>query len=1169
LWQRLRNHAGFTPLGIVRTAKGIIRNEEWGLIAALHDARADCLKLARDEIEACVYNDLSGLLAEIADKDRAESGRRTLLLGIDQAEEMSTLSPEEDSELEELLSWLLTLPNDLDLRLVVMARDDGVDATLERLARVGLPHEQVTSWRLGRMPATRFRDIVAGPATAARRAGWPLHVDDTLVDALAMAAGGSMSDIGDALPILALALHRMVARRHAPDGRITVKPEEARGFIETAVEEAAKEAVKSANAGSDDLRRLVIPRLATWDPKAGPDGAAKRQVASDADLFADSRAGLRRLADALVTQRLLTRSRTDGGAAYEIAHEALLRVPPLSQLIYERRERFEQARILEIEAREWNMAGRIAGRLGRAGDRLHEAQKLLADEDFGPDLADREPSVTDYLAACATHEQDPSNSRRIIDRISRTHAFGGLRRLKAVMEEPVSAQERLDKIVVLIAANMVAEVCSIYVLRVDATLELYATKGLNQDAVHHTMMNTNEGLVGLVANEANPINLSDAQGHPAYSYRPETGEEIYHSFLGVPILRAGNTLGVLVVQNRGRRTYSEEEVEALQTTAMVLTEMIASGELSALAPPGAEPAVRRTLKLQGSVLNEGIALGHVVLHEPRVIVTNFIADDVTLERNRLDTAITLLRTDLDAMLEHGDVAEGGEHREVLEAYRMFAHDRGWVDKLEEAVLTGLTAEAAVERVQSDTRARMLRQIDPYLRERLHDLDDLANRLMRQLLGRDHAPAREHLPENAIVVARSMGPAALLDYDRKRLRALVLEEGGPTSHVAIIARALGIAAVGEVSNAIGLVDSGDAVIVDGTSGEVHIRPSPELEAHYIEKVQVRARRQLQYQALRDKPCVTRDGIEVSLLLNAGLLVDLPHVEETGASGIGLFRTELQFMVSGQFPRTGEQLSLYRSVLDAADGRPVTFRTLDVGGDKVLPYMRVVEEENPALGWRAIRLGLDRPALLRSQIRALLRAASGRTLRLMFPMIAAIHEFDEAKDLVERELTYLRRQNHSPPDRVEVGTMVEVPSLLYQLDGLLDRADFLSVGSNDLAQFLFAADRQNPRVSTRFDDLSAPMLHVLGHIAERAEAHGKPVTLCGEMASKTVSAMALIALGYRHLSLVSSAVGPVKAMALELDVRKAESLVKTLIAHKDSGGSIRDDLVAFAAAEGIPL
>ena len=744
-----------------------------------------------------------------------------------------------------------------------------------------------------------------------------------------------------------------------------------------------------------------------------------------------------------------------------------------------------------------------------------------------------------------------------------------LRRLREVMAEPVSAQERLDKIVVLIAANMVAEVCSVYVLRVDSTLELYATEGLNRDAVHHTVLGSDEGLVGLVSSQATAINLSNAQAHPAFSFRPETGEEIYHSFLGVPILRAGNTLGVLVVQNRAKRTYSEEEVEALQTTAMVLAEMIASGELSALALPGAEPAARRSLHLKGMALSEGIALGHVVLHEPRVVVTNYIADDVTKELKHLESAIETLRTDLDQLLEHGDVADGGEHRDVLEAYRMFAYDTGWAHKLQEAVMTGLTAEAAVERVQSDTRARMLRQTDPYLRERLHDLDDLANRLMRQLTGRDHAPSRENLPENAILVARSMGPAALLDYDRKRLRGLVLEEGGPQSHVAIVARALGIAAVGEIDNATGIADPGDAIIVDGTAGDVHLRPLPDMEAAYAERVRLRARRQQQYQALRDLPCVTRDGEEVTLLINAGLSVDLPHIADTGAAGIGLFRTELQFMVAPNFPRASEQYTLYRAVLDAADGKPVTFRTLDIGGDKVLPYMRNIEEENPALGWRAIRLGLDRPALLRTQLRALLRAAGGRSLKIMFPMIATVAEFNQAKELVERELTHLRRHGHKLPDAVEVGSMVEVPSLLYQLDELLEHVDFLSVGSNDLVQFLYAADRGNPRVSTRFDPLSTPVLRALKDIAEKSRVYGKPATVCGELASQPIGALALTALGYRSLSLTPSAVGPVKAMLLDLDASKAAEFLYPLIDKPVAAVSIRAHLEKFAADGGLQL
>ncbi len=744
-----------------------------------------------------------------------------------------------------------------------------------------------------------------------------------------------------------------------------------------------------------------------------------------------------------------------------------------------------------------------------------------------------------------------------------------LRRLREVMAEKVSAQERLDKIVVLIAANMVAEVCSTYVLRHDGNLELYATEGLNREAVHQTVLNAHEGLVGLVASEASPLNLSDAQSHPAFSYRPETGEEIYHSFLGVPILRSGNTLGVLVVQNRAKRNYVEEEVEALQTTAMVLAEMIASGELSALATPGAEPAARHATHVTGAILSEGIALGHVVLHEPRVVITNYIAEDLQKEVKRLDSALNILRADLDNLLERGDVADGGDHRDVLEAYRMFANDHGWSHRLHEAVGTGLTAEAAVERVQSDTRARMLRSTDPYLRERLHDLEDLGYRLMRQLMGRDHAPSREQLPDNAILVARNMGPAALLDYDRKRLRGLVLEEGTTNSHVAIVARALGIPAVGEVANAVGIADPNDAVIVDATSGSIHFRPSTEIEAAYAERVRLRARRQAQYRALRDMPCVTKDGQHVELMLNAGLVVDLPHIEDTGSAGIGLFRTELQFMVGNALPRANEQLALYRAVLDAAGEKPVTFRTLDIGGDKALPYLDTVVEENPALGWRAIRLGLDRPGLLRSQVRALLRAAGGRALRIMFPMISVVEEFDQAKGVVERELTYLRQHGHTLPERVDVGTMVEVPALLFQLDELLKRADFLSVGSNDLFQFLFAVDRGNSKVSDRFDTLAAPVLRALRSIVQKGNAAGKSVSLCGEMASQPLGALALLSLGYRSLSLSATAHGPVKALILELDAAKAEAMMKPLLDAPSGSVSIRDRLRAFAEAEKLPL
>lgn len=749
-------------------------------------------------------------------------------------------------------------------------------------------------------------------------------------------------------------------------------------------------------------------------------------------------------------------------------------------------------------------------------------------------------------------------------------ALGGprllLRRLREAMAEPVSPQARLDRIVVLIAANVVAEVCSVYVLRDDNILELFATEGLNREAVHLTRMRADEGLVGLIASTAEPLALSDAQKHPAFSYRPETGEEIYHAFLGVPLLRAGHTLGVLTVQNKTYRVYSEEEIEALQTTAMVLSEMIASGELDGLGSQAGAP--RQAVMARGLALSDGIGLGHVVLHEPRLVVKTLIAENVDREVERLDEAIESVRSAIDALVERGDRIGTAESREVLETVRMFAHDQGWLRRMREAVASGLTAEAAVERVQSDNRARMLRQSDPYLRERLHDLDDLANRLLRALIG-PGAEGTGSMPENAILVARTMGPAALLDYDSGTLRGIVLEEGGPTSHVAIVARALGIPAVGEVENATALCESGDAIIVDGVAGEVHVRPGPEIESSYAEMVRLRARRQEQYRALRDVPAVTRDGVKIGLNLNAGLLIDFTHLEETGAEGVGLFRTELQFMVAQRMPSAAEQQSLYRQAFAASGGRPVTVRTLDIGGDKILPYMAKLEEENPALGWRAIRIGLDRPALLRMQLRALLKAAEGRPLKIMFPMVATVHEFTQAREIVDREKAHLARHGHRLPHPCELGAMVEVPSLLFQIDEIAREADFLSVGSNDLMQFLFAVDRENRRVADRFDPLSVAALRAFRLIAERANAANCPVTVCGEIGGRPLEAMALIGLGFRNLSMSPAAIGPLKAMVLSLDAGEVARLIEAGMATVHDGQSLRPLLTSYAHDNGVPI
>ena len=745
-----------------------------------------------------------------------------------------------------------------------------------------------------------------------------------------------------------------------------------------------------------------------------------------------------------------------------------------------------------------------------------------------------------------------------------------LKRLRELMQEPLEPQERLDRIVRDIASNMVAEVCSLYVLRADSVLELYATEGLNPTAVHLAQLRLGQGLVGTIAASARPLNLSNAHEHPAFAYLPETGEEIYNSFLGVPVLRAGRTLGVLVVQNKTMRHYRDDEVEALETTAMVIAEMIATGDLARLTRPGLELDLRRPVSFTGLSFNEGVGLGHVVLHEPRIVVTNLFNEDSEEEVRRLETSLGSLRLSIDDMLERREVAFEGEHREVLEAYRMFANDSGWVRRLEEAIRNGLTAEAAVEKVQSDMRARMLHMTDPYLRERMSDFDDLANRLLRQLMGRGPEDVAASLPKDAIIVARSMGAAELLDYPRDKLRGVVLEDGTATSHVVIVARAMGIPVAGQMKGAVSMAENGDAIIVDGEEGAIHLRPQPDLEAAYAEKVRFRARRQEVYRELRKKPSMTKDGVQVDLLMNAGLAVDLPQLAEAGAAGIGLFRTELQFMVASTFPRAEAQERLYRDVLDAARGKPVTFRTIDIGGDKVLPYFKgSLQEENPALGWRAIRLTLDRPGLLRTQIRALLKACGGRELKLMLPMVTELGEIAQAREIIDREVRHLSRFAHHLPTSLKLGAMLEVPSLLFQLDELMKAVDFVSVGSNDLFQFVMAVDRGNTQLSDRFDTLSSPFLRVLKQIADAGLRNHTPVTLCGELAGKPISAMALIGLGYRSISMSPASIGPVKSMLTELPLDELQVFFEDNLMAPAQGLPMRALLQAFADDRSIPL
>ncbi len=743
-----------------------------------------------------------------------------------------------------------------------------------------------------------------------------------------------------------------------------------------------------------------------------------------------------------------------------------------------------------------------------------------------------------------------------------------LRRLRDVMAGSGTAQERLNEVVRIIAADMVAEVCSCYVMRAGEVLELFATEGLRLEAVHRTRLRVGEGLVGVIAATARPLALAEAQTHPDFAYRPETGEEIYHSLMGVPILRGGRVLGVLVVQNRTRRHYTEDEIEALQTIAMVLAELAASGEL--VSPIELQPSNGIGLlpmRLDGIKLNAGLALGIAVLHEPRVLIHQVVAEDPQAELDRLRRAVATMQSAIDDLLAASDVAGGGEHRDILETYRMFAADRGWLQRITEAVHSGLTAEAAVQKVQDDTRVRMSQVSDPYLRERLADLEDLTNRLQQHLAGRPGTAAAAELPEEFILVAREMGPAELLDYERRRLKGLVLEEGSPTAHVTIVARALDIPVVGRVKDVLTKIEAGDLVAVDGEEAQILVRPGEDLQQAVQARLEVRRGQRQAYAALRELPAETRDGVRVSLQLNAGLLLDLPYLDETAADGIGLYRTELPFMLRDAFPSVGQQVAIYRRVLDYAGDRPVTFRTLDIGGDKLLPYMSEIKDENPAMGWRALRIVLDRPAILRQQLRALINAAAGRSLRLMFPLVADVAEFDAARAVLDLELERARRFGHMLPAKIELGIMFEVPALFWQLPELLCRVDFLSIGTNDLLQFVFACDRGNPRLAERYDTLSLPVLRLLRAVLADCAAANKPLALCGEMAGQPLDAMALIGLGFRTLSMAPGAVGPVKAMIRSLDLATLGELLATL--DQRAPENLRHTLRNFAHDHGVAV
>ncbi len=742
-------------------------------------------------------------------------------------------------------------------------------------------------------------------------------------------------------------------------------------------------------------------------------------------------------------------------------------------------------------------------------------------------------------------------------------------RLHDVMAARTSAQAKLNSVVNIVGESIGSEVCSIYLLR-EGVLELYATRGLAQEAVHVTRLAMGEGLVGTIAEDIEVLNLDEAAAHPDFAYKPETGEDRYHSFAGVPIIRRERAVGVLAVQHVDPRRYADVEIEALQTVAMVLSELIANAGLIDGGAAGSDRPAAMTIpvRITGQKLVEGMASGCAVFHQPRIVVEHTVAEDTDAERHRVYAAFDRMREQIDRITREAEFGVGGEHDEVLATYKMFAYDEGWARRINEAIDSGLTAEAAIERVQQRTRQRMRQIDDPLLADRMHDLEDLSNRLLRIVSGQVGTAARLGLRQDTILIARNLGPAELLEYDRRRLKGVVLEEGSLTAHVTIVARAMGVPVLGRVRDVRRHIAEGDVILLDVGEGAVFVRPSTVMEEAFETRLAFRQKRKAALAALRDVPPVTLDGHRVTVMVNAGLREDVAALDLTGADGIGLFRTEFQFLVSATLPQRERQQRLYREVMDAAGERPVTFRTVDVGGDKALPYLRGdADEENPAMGWRALRLALERGGLMKAQARALLEAGAGRTIRVLFPMVSEPWEFDEARALFEAQRNWLVARGKRVPAEIRYGAMLEVPALAEQLDILLPRIDFLSIGTNDLTQFLFAADRANPKLAERYDWLSPAILRFLARVVGPARAAGVAVTVCGEMGGRPLEAMALIGLGIDRLSITPAAVGPIKAMVRSLNRGPLIEQMSTWLT--DPPRDMRATLSAFAQDSGIEV
>ena len=741
----------------------------------------------------------------------------------------------------------------------------------------------------------------------------------------------------------------------------------------------------------------------------------------------------------------------------------------------------------------------------------------------------------------------PNNNSRIL-----------LKRLKKTLSELGEAQARLNKIVKIIADSMNSEVCSIYLINRHNILELYATEGLRSKAVHYSQLNVGQGLVGKIAATAEPIKTSQASKTKGFRYLPETGEEIYNSFLGVPIQRLGKILGVLVIQNLKKREFTEDDVYGLEIVAMVIAEMAELGIFTS--SDGSDELSqdkKNPLSINGLVGKEGIVIGNTVLLEPQIKIQNPIADNTKLEKQKLKKSISKLNNQLSEIISKKHFKKKGDFLEILETHKLLIEDRSWIKRMESSIDSGLSAIVAVEKEQTTTKSRIAKVKNFYFKERLNEFYEISNILLKILTNQKTYINLEGIKE-PILIARNISPLELVSL-RHQLKGIILEDGSVGSHTTIVSRALNIPLLIQTKDIINKISNGDKIILDADQGLVYLRPNKTISELYTSKLKLRNKAKKTFLASKNLEAKTLDNKKIFLMMNAGLMADLPSLDDSGADGVGLYRTELQFLISNKVPKRAEQAEIYCKVLDSAGTNPVFFRTLDIGSDKILPTITPEIEPNPTLGWRAIRLTLERSGVFKMQVQALIRGAKGRNLNIVIPLVTEINEFLKAKDIILDEINREKKRNRIVPNFIKIGAMLEVPSLVFAPNLFFKSVDFLMVGGNDLKQFFFAADRENEKVRKRYDMLSTSFLSFLKLIIKKSEKYKLPLSYCGEDAGKPIEALVLCSLGFKTLSMQPNCIAPVKSLLRNIKLSEIKQIVE--FALEANYETVRNQVVEY--------